>query len=294
MELKTPYYVIHRNKLDSNFKKLEEALRKHWGNYTIGYSYKTNALPWIVRHFDSLGCFAEVVSEDEYNLAKLIGVSKNKIIYNGPIKTRESFVEAVDNGCIVNIDSKREIDWLDEVKVRQIGIRVNFNIEKMCPGQSQCPEDGSRFGFCYENGEFAKAIELLRQKDIRVCGLHLHISSKTRGLDIYRAIAKVACKLQREFEFDLDYLDVGGGFFGGLPTKPQFDEYIYQMEEILVTSFDKSKTKFFISYKAAAATIGADNRNENFAEDSLSIPIALATVIVIPDLETPGKAAAKA
>ena len=255
MERKTPYYVIYKSELDANLKKLKEALDKHWGNYIIGYSYKTNALPWIIDHFNKQGCFAEVVSEDEYNLAKLIGVKKNKIIYNGPIKTKESFIEAVNNGCIVNIDSQREIDWLDEARIKQVGIRVNFDIEKMCPGQSQCADEGGRFGFCYENGELAKAIGILKQKNIRICGLHLHTSSKSRGLDIYHAIAEIACALKQEFNLDLDYLDVGGGFFGGLPTKPQFDEYFSLMGKILMQSFDKDKTKLIV--EPGMAVVGA-------------------------------------
>ena len=138
--VKTPYYVIHKKELDDNLKKLADTLEKHWNNYIIGYSYKTNALPWIIKHFDSLGCYAETVSEDEYNLAKLVGIEKDKIIYNGPIKTKETFIEALQNNCIVNIDSQREIYWLDEIEEehRTVGIRINFDIEKMCPGQSQC------------------------------------------------------------------------------------------------------------------------------------------------------------
>lgn len=257
MELKTPYYVIHKKALDDNFKKLTDALEKHWNNYIIGYSYKTNALPWVIKHFDSLGCYAETVSEDEYNLAKLVGVSKDRFIYNGPIKTKETFLEALQNSCIVNIDSQREIDWLDEVEEdkRSVGVRINFDIEKMCPGQTQCPDDGGRFGFCYENGEFAKVIDILHKKNVRIAGIHLHTSSKSRGLDIYRAIAEVACKVQKEFSFVLDYVDVGGGFFGGLPTKPQFDEYFALMESILSESFDKKKTKLII--EPGMAVIGA-------------------------------------
>ena len=254
-EMKTPYYVIHKRELDSNFCKLKEALDRHWSNYIIGYSYKANALPWIIKHFDSLGCYAEVVSDEEYDLAKLIGVKKGNVIYNGPIKSKESFIEAVNNGCIVNIDSHREIEWLDETEVKQIGIRVNFDIEKMCPGQSQCPIDGGRFGFCLENGEFAKTVELLNQKHIRICGLHLHTSSKTRGLDIYKAIAEAACKIAREFKFELDYIDIGGGFFGGLPAKPQFDEYFALMEEVLTSEFDKEKTTLIV--EPGMALIGA-------------------------------------
>ena len=260
MDLKTPYYVIDQKELDDNFRKLKNALDNHWSNSIIGYSYKTNALPWVIRHFDRLGCFAEVVSEEEYNLAKLVGVEKGKIIYNGPIKTKDTFLEAIQDGCVVNIDSQREIDWLDVLPVenRAVGIRINFDIEKMCPGQSQCPEEGGRFGFCYENGEFAKAVTALRDKNVRIAGLHLHTSSKSRGLDIYRAIAGVACKVQEEFHFDLDYIDVGGGFFGGLPTKPQFEEYMALMAEILSARFDKEQTKLII--EPGMAVIGAPVR----------------------------------
>lgn len=260
MDLKTPYYVIDQKELDDNFRKLKNALDNHWSNSIIGYSYKTNALPWVIRHFDRLGCFAEVVSEEEYNLAKLVGVEKGKIIYNGPIKTKDTFLEAIQDGCVVNIDSQREIDWLDVLPVenRAVGIRINFDIEKMCPGQSQCPEEGGRFGFCYENGEFAKAVTALRDKNVRIAGLHLHTSSKSRGLDIYRAIAEVACKVQEEFHFDLDYIDVGGGFFGGLPTKPQFGEYMALMVGILSTRFDKERTKLII--EPGMAVIGAPIR----------------------------------
>ena len=260
MERKTPYYVIDQKSLDDNFEKLERALKKHWSNFIIGYSYKTNALPWIIRHFDRLGCYAEVVSEEEYRLAKLVGVKKGNLIYNGPIKTKETFLEAIRDGCIVNIDSEREIDWLDELprKNRVIGIRVNFDIERMCPGQSQCPEEGGRFGFCYENGEFSKAVTMLQEKGARVSGLHLHTSSKSRGLDIYRAIAMVACDIQKEFRLDLDYVDVGGGFFGGLPTKPQFDEYMALMADILSSQFDKGRTSLII--EPGMAVIGAPVR----------------------------------
>lgn len=257
MEVRTPYYIIHKEELDSNFNKLKDAIEKHWGNYIIGYSYKTNALPWVIKHFDALGCYAEVVSEDEYNLANLIGVQKSRIIYNGPIKTKETFLEALENGCIVNIDSKREIEWLDEVPegCRTVGIRVNFDIEKMCPGQSQCPEEGGRFGFCYENGELSKVIQKLQEKNVRISGIHLHTSSKSRGLDIYRAIAEMACIIQEKFRFDLAYIDIGGGFFGGLSSKPQFDEYLSLMAGILSKHFDKERTKLIV--EPGMAVIGA-------------------------------------
>lgn len=257
MNPNTPYFVIHQNELDTNFLKLSEAMTKHWSNYTIGYSYKTNSLPWVVNHFKKLGCFAEVVSDDEYHLARYIGYEPSKIIYNGPVKSKETFIEALRAGAIVNVDSQREIKWLDDVEpeYRKVGIRVNFNIEKYCSAESQCGGDGGRFGFCYENGELGKALSNLKINGVLINGLHLHTSSKTRSVNIYKAIAEVACEIKKEFNLSFDYLDIGGGFFGGLPNKPQFDEYFYEVEKILSSEFSIEQTKLIV--EPGMAVIGS-------------------------------------
>lgn len=249
MKLQTPYYLIIKEELDILVKSLKEALDKYWNNSIIGYSYKTNALPWIIKYFQKQECFAEVVSEEEYELAKLIGTEDNCIIYNGPIKTKETFLEALNNGCFVNIDSQREIDWLDELDTSRsynIGIRVNFDIERVCPGQSSGGNAGGRFGFCYENGELKKAIDKIRQKGFEVKGLHIHTSSKTRAIAIYRALAKKACEIAGYYKMDLEFVDIGGGFFGGLCDKPQFEDYIKVIKEELQKHFNSKRTMLII------------------------------------------------
>jgi len=257
MELKTPYYVIHKEEIDYNFKMLQDSLENYWPNYIIGYSYKTNALPWIIRYFDQQGCYAEVVSEDEYSLAKRINVQKDRIIYNGPIKSKKSFLEAITNGCIVNIDSQREIEWLNELSNGnyEIGIRVNFDIEKFCPNQSQCGDEGGRFGFCYENGELEKAINRIKAIGLNISGLHFHTSSKTRSVDIYKSIAMMACEIVGKYKLDLTFIDIGGGFFGGLPSKPQFKDYFEIISEILGKCFNSTRTKLIV--EPGMAVVGA-------------------------------------
>lgn len=247
--INTPCYVIDKSELEQGVHSLEEALTKHWGNFIIGYSYKTNSLPWVIQYFKDQKCYAEVVSDDEYNLARSIGVLTNNIVYNGIAKSKKSFLEAVENGAIVNVDSKYEIDWLDELHENgtySVGIRVNFDLEKYCPGQSQCGSEGGRFGFCYENGELLKAIESIQSKNIRIAGIHLHVSSKTRSLDIYNTISKLAVEISEKYNLHLDYVDVGGGFFGGLPDKPSFDDYIKLISENLRKGFDSDNTKLIV------------------------------------------------
>lgn len=255
IKMKTPYFLINKDDLDVRLHELEESLQNSWPNYIIGYSYKTNALPWVIMYFKNHRCYAEVVSDDEYNLAKSIGA--NHIIYNGIAKTKETFLEAVRNHSIVNIDAEYEIEWLDELREGhyEVGIRVNFDLEKYCPGQTLCGDEGERFGFCYENGELKRAIESIENKGVKVVGLHLHKSSKTRMPDIYRAIANVAVEISEAYNLKLSYVDIGGGFFGGLKTKPQFAEYFEMISGILKKQFNTQETMLIV--EPGMALIGA-------------------------------------
>lgn len=250
--MQTPYYVIHKSILDSLYFELKTALDTYWPNYKIGYSFKTNSLPWIVEHMRDLGVYAEVVSKDEYELAKKLNY-ENRIIYNGPIKSKETFLEAVEQGCVVNIDSQREVNWLVEWKksnpgknINSIGIRVNFDLEKYCPKESQCGSEGGRFGFCYENGELSRIIHMLADGDIHVSGLHLHCSSKTRSEKIYKAIATICCQIIEDYNLSLDYVDIGGGFFGGVIGKPSFNDYIETVAKILNDKCNVEKTQIIV------------------------------------------------
>lgn len=261
--MKSPYFLIDKERLNTGLQKLKEALQYAWPNYIIGYSYKTNAFPWVINYFKEHGCYAEVVSDDEYELAMSIGVEKKNVIYNGIVKSKESFIEAVRNHAIVNIDSEYEIDWLDDLVCQdklqegkyEVGIRVNFDLEAYCPDQTQCGKEGERFGFCYENGELKRAIDKIESKGIHVTGLHLHKSSKTRMPDIYKAITEVAVEISRKYDLRLSYVDIGGGFFGGLETKPQFSEYFSMVAGILSKQFQPENTVLIV--EPGMALIGA-------------------------------------
>lgn len=257
--LNTPCFIINKEELEKNIDELHTALKINWDNYIIGYSFKTNSLPWIVNFYKKNNCYAEVVSESEYKLALKLEYEKNKIIYNGPIKYKELFLDAIVNGSIVNIDSQRELRWLSDLpqnKTHKIGLRVNFDIEEVCPGESACGSEGGRFGFSVETGALKEAVDLINQLDnVELVGLHLHISSKTRSLNIYKAIAEKVCEIKNRYNLTLEYIDVGGGFFGGLPTKPSFAEYIKIIKSILEKEFSPLTTTLIV--EPGASVVGS-------------------------------------
>ncbi|MFV0559279.1 MAG: hypothetical protein ACK5NA_00980 [Enterococcus sp.] len=230
-QVATPYFLIEENLLQENIENLKTGISLFFPQFIIGYSFKTNALPWLIGKLHAEGFFAEVVSADEYELARLLGFPIKQIIYNGPAKNEESFIEAVTNGAIVNLETHRELRWLESIKQKnlKVGLRIQVDVESYCPGETVNGQLGGRFGFQLD--ELPQILKQLERLEVSLAGIHVHTSSKTRSVNIYHALASEAARLIHLYNWHLTYLDIGGGFFGGVPDKPSFTEYfevIYQ------------------------------------------------------------------
>lgn len=125
-DLSTPCFILDPKELERSVCGFQEALNSKFGNSIVGYSVKTNSVPFCLKCAGKLGAYAEVVSSDEYELALACGFSKGNIIYNGPLKSKETFIDAILHGAIVNIETKRELSWLKELphdKKYNVGLR---------------------------------------------------------------------------------------------------------------------------------------------------------------------------
>lgn len=235
--LKTPCFILDPSELEKSVKGFQIALDKNFKASTIGYSVKTNSVPKCMKLAGEMGAYAEVVSHDEYELALLCGFEKSHIVYNGPMKSKETFLEAVENGAIVNIETKRELDWLKELssdKQYSIGLRLNVNISHVSPDDADGDNDNSRFGFSDETSEFADAIKKIEALDnVKLAGLHIHRTSHSRSIRFYKASIAFACETIKKYALKLDYLDVGGGYFGIFPNKPTYQEYSDAFYEVM-------------------------------------------------------------
>ncbi|NLV31760.1 MAG: pyridoxal-dependent decarboxylase [Acidobacteria bacterium] len=248
----TPCFLIDEEELSANLDRFLAALGARWPRSVTAYSLKANALPWLLAYFRDRGLHAEAASDDEYRLALAMGYPHERIIYNGPCKTRETFFDAVTGGAFVNLDSGQELLWLKELDHPgsgpfRVGIRANIDLEARCPGEFGLGTEGSRFGFCHENGELGNAVAFIRGlKRIRLEGLHLHLSSRTRSLAVYRTLAGAAGEIAAAHSLDLSFVNLGGGFFGGLPDKPSFDEYFREIAAELGRRFDPRETTLVV------------------------------------------------
>lgn len=248
------FFLFDVEKLRGNYHEMYAAFSKRYEHFIIGYSYKTNYLPTLIKEMSRLGARAEVVSRIEYDLARKIGIETNQIIFNGPLKAYEDIALALEGNSIINLDSFYEIELVKKYVLQntnrkyKVGLRVNFDL--IVDGFSPI-QDGfsrSRFGFCFENGDFEKALkELNTIPNLNVVGLHGHFSTNSRSLSFYKKTTQKLCDISKEYLADtLEYIDVGGGFYGNVPeimnikNVPSFDDYA----EIICTIMNKEKINF--------------------------------------------------
>lgn len=256
----TPCYVIDTKKFKCNCSCVMNAFTNQWGtNIIYGYSVKTNSHSGLMNICSKdLGWYLETVSSKEYSYAITQGCKPKNIILNGPHK-QELLISAISSNSIVNLDNLDEINFLcdyiethDNFKASlensRIGLRVNFDLEKICPNETTMGTEVSKFGLCYENGDLASAISMLLEKNIKICGLHMHTSTTTRSTKVFQALSEKATELVQQFNLNLSYIDIGGGFFGGktLPNKPTMSEYAHTICNTLKKVLDPEKVTLII------------------------------------------------
>ena len=292
-DLATPFFVMDGNVLTKELSKINKAAETFWPNIITAYSVKTNSLPFLASYLRNEDVYAEVVSQDEYEMVSLCGYTPDRIVCNGPVKSQELVTSLMDNCTIINLDSHRELVYAihhataNPHKNFSIGLRVNIDIEKYFPSESKAGEQGSRFGFCVDNEELSIAINLVRTcPNLSINGLHLHVSTSTRRVEVYSMLSRVFGTIVKQYNLtEISYFDIGGGFFGGLPDKPQWNDYLSVIsKELLSNGFNASKLTLIIepgvsllagsfSYYASVVDVKSTNRSRFVVTDGSRIHI---------------------
>ena len=167
------------------------------GPTILSYSFKTNALPWLLSYMRTW-VWGRSRLRHRVRTGLSDGLEPDQIVYNGPIKSRDRLWATLVQGSVVNLDSKREVIWTAELAGRlpettlAVGLRVNWDVNSYCPGESTSTSAHSRFGFNPESGELDAAITTLTDAGVNIAGLHMHRNSQTQSIAVFRAAATVA------------------------------------------------------------------------------------------------------
>lgn len=242
-------FVINEQKFSSNIESMLSSFKAFYPNVIIGYSYKTNYVPLICKIAHDLGCFAEVVSEMEVEMALILLADKSNIIYNGPVKSIESLRIVIKNGGIINIDNTFDLEMIDlilkeesnlNLKAR-VALRLNFSFN----------ENNSRFGMDEDTVIRIKE-EIKGKNNIELIGFHLHLPFRSMESFDFRVKTMISV-LEKNKDVDLKYINIGGGFFGDITTEtakslginkpPSYNDYAKLIGDQLSDYFSENNYK---------------------------------------------------
>ncbi len=228
------FYILDTEKFRRNFKELLEEFRAYYPKTFIAYSYKTNYIPRLCKIVKEMGGYAEVVSDMESDIALRLGVTPDKITFNGPYKQKEAVERLLLAGATINVDSTYDFQMVQKIaqnnpdKLIGIGIRCNFDIG-----------DGiiSRFGFDVESPGFKKVLEQIKaEKNLYLKGFHCHFAA--RNIDLWeQRVERMLEVVRRNYEGIPEFICLGGGIFGKMEEslKKQFSTYIPNYKEYAET-----------------------------------------------------------
>ncbi len=210
-EIETPAFVYHESFHLKQIQKLIQTINLQNLNTCIYYSVKTNDSQFVLENIAKHEAGMEVISLRELELVKSIP-SVQKIIANGPCKSKKFLIEAIECGAYIYIDNEDEFHLLMAIlKERAQSIDVGL---RLMYGNSI---SDNKFGISINSSFYNK---LLLEKDsydacIKITGFHSHVSSYDESNDEFHMRILDMKKRVDEFEkngFIINNLNVGGGF----------------------------------------------------------------------------------
>lgn len=243
----SPFYIMQTDVYEENVKAFAAAFRRRYEKLIVGYSFKTNYVPALCLRAKQLGCYAEVVSDMEMDLAMSLGFEN--IIFNGPIKRDGALVRAIQVGAIINIDAEYEVDFLcqyyHEHPEKEIKAGLRLNIMLSDEHGNSVVQNGLRCGrFGFPSDILSRNIQKLRDAGIKIISVHGHTSSSDRAVINYQVIGDYMLRVCEDYELnDIEYFDIGGGYFGAAPEgldltgRPKYEDYA----NIIIDSVEKSE-----------------------------------------------------
>ena len=247
----SPIYYGEETTLRSNYDSFVNSLRRHYSDSLIAYSYKTNYTPHLCQLLDDWGAWAEVVSGFEMDVALKLGVDSEKILFNGPAKSFDDLVRAIEHRVTIHLDNIEEWEQVKLIETKHkvsLAIRLNFDLS-----------DGyvSRFGFEADHESTIGVLrEIVNDNRFILRGVHIHYSTAGRTLDSFELrLSKLLSWMDRYLNDEIEYVDCGGGFFSAMPVSlkkefsheiPSLSDYGDRLGETMKKRFGESGPKLII------------------------------------------------
>lgn len=264
----TPLHVASAVRLDANATAALGPLRAGRGA-DIFYSYKTNPVPTSLERLHRNGIGAEVISPYELWLAFALGVPPDRIIYNGPAKSKASLREAIERRILlINANSVRDAQSIAAVAaevgtVANLGLRVSLR-----------QTWGGQFGITSSSPVLIDTIRAaLEDPHVELRGLHVHRGSTVRTMRTWDGyideILECCDTIRAATGWSPSILDVGGSL--ACPTVDKFDTVAFRLNRAYGSDLLPPDPAACLTIAEASARV-AERVHDHFTAAHVPVP----------------------
>ena len=253
-EYGTPLYVYDARMIREKEAFMGGLLKSSYpGKSDISYAAKAYFSLGLAKKLQDSDLTFDVVSLGELKMAKMAGISAEKVHLHGNSKTEEELRFALEWGVDnIVVDSLEELKFLQGLaaemgKTQRIWLRITPGIDVDTHKHVQTAHHESKFGLPIDDGQAEKAIrQALESKNLHLSGLHTHIGSQIFDPAPFQKAIQMLVELAAKVGYMPEEISPGGGW--GVPytlKDSSFDlESVFSgISEILVEECQKNNWK---------------------------------------------------
>jgi len=251
----TPLYVLAERRIRENYRRLRDALEKHFSKIRIYYSAKANTSLSVLKILESEGAYLDTVSLGEVFLALKAGFTPERILFTGTSVRDDELKFLVDSGVTINIDSLSQLRRLLRFHVPEL-LSVRVNPEIGAGHHEHCITAGKNSKFGIWEDDVIKAYKRAKEAGVKRFGIQMHIGSGILTVEPFLLAAErlleIAHHIHEEVKIDFEFIDFGGGL--GVPYRPEEESLSLDLyaEKVLglyverIEEYDLGEPWFFI------------------------------------------------
>jgi diaminopimelate decarboxylase len=218
---RTPFYAYDRSLIERRIGELRAALPPA---VKLHYAMKANPLPALVSFVAGLVDGVDVASAGELLVALNAGAVPAEVSFAGPAKTAAELRQSVAAGVLVNVESLREIELLEDIAAvlgmrPRVSVRVNPDFELKGSGMKM---GGGPKQFGVDVEAVPALLARIASADLAFEGFHLFAGSQNLNgesiCEAQRQSYDLALRLAKKAPGPVRVLNLGGGF--GIPYFP--------------------------------------------------------------------------
>lgn len=220
----TPLYLMDENRIRENINAYKDAFKKYFDDRAkVLYASKACSFKYIYKIASLENIGIDVVSSGELYTAKMAGLDLKNAYFHSNNKTDFDIKFGIENniGYFV-VDNIEEIYAIEKEcekqnKIQNILLRITPGIDTHTYKAVNTGKVDSKFGTAIETGQALEIVsEILKLKNIKLCGFHCHVGSQVFDEDVYVRTAIIMIKFFKDvkdkYDFDTEIFDIGGGF----------------------------------------------------------------------------------